>query len=83
MEKCILECCKLSSKVIDRQKDDETNRRLDTWQTVGLEREFGEYSIAGAKAGTAYGLANQGNIEALKLINDFDWLEEKFGAGNS
>ena len=77
------ECCKLSSKVIDRQKDDETNRRLDTWQTVGLEREFGEYSIAGAKAGTAYGLANQGNIEALKLINDFDWLEEQFGAGNS
>ena len=72
------ECAKLSSKVIDRQKDDETNRRLKIWQTVGKDKPYGEYAIAGAKQGADYGLENQGSIEALYKINDFDWLQEKF-----
>ena len=76
------ECCKLSSKVIDRQKDDETNRRLNVWQTVGIEKPFGEYSIRGAKEGAEYGIANCNNIEALYKINDFEWLEEQFNARN-
>jgi hypothetical protein len=73
------ECAKLSSKVIDRQKDEETNKRLRIWCTY-LENEpaFGEYALKGAKAGAAYGTRNVGNIEALKMINDFDWLKEKF-----
>jgi hypothetical protein len=72
------ECCKLSSKVIDRQRDDETQQRLHTWCTVGEDRLYGEYAIAGAKAGAVYGARNKGNIEKLKEINDFDWLMEKF-----
>lgn len=72
------ECCKLSSKVIGRQKDDETNKRLHTWCTVGADRAYGTYAIAGAKAGAAYGTRNQGNIDALKMINNFEWLKEKF-----
>ena len=73
------ECCKLASRVIDRQKDDETNQRLRTWCTYTLENiPFSEYALAGAKAGTAYGTRNKGDIEALKMINDFEWLEEKF-----
>ena len=72
------ECTKLSSKVIDRQKDDETTERLTIWTTIGKDREFGEYAIAGALLGAAYGADNQGNIDALKKINDFDWLKEKF-----
>ena len=72
------ECCKLSSKVIDRQKDDETQSRLVTWCTTGVDKKFGEYAIAGAKSGAAYGARHRGNIEALKLINDFEWLEERF-----
>ena len=72
------ECAKLSSKVIDRQKDDETNQRLKIWQTFGKDALYGEYAIAGAKQGAVYGLENQGNIEALYKINDFDWLQEKF-----
>jgi len=32
------ECAKLASKVIDRQKEDETNARLETWTTVGHMR---------------------------------------------
>jgi hypothetical protein len=72
------ECCKLSSKVIDRQKDDETNERLNIWLTVGEDRPFGEYALSGARAGHDYGIENQGNIEALRKINDFGWLEEEF-----
>jgi len=72
------ECAKLSSKVIDRQKDDETNYRLRVWQTVGKDKPYGEYAINGAEQGTIYGVENQGNVEALYKINDFDWLMEKF-----
>lgn len=72
------ECCKLSSRVINRQRNDETQDRLQTWCTVGEDRPFGEYAIAGAKAGAAYGARNKGNIDNLKEINNFDWLMEKF-----
>ena len=72
------ECTKLSSKVIDRQKNEETEERLRIWTTVGKDRPYGEYAIRGAREGAAYGAANQGNTEALKKINDFDWLKEKF-----
>ena len=74
------ECCKLSSKVIDRQKNEETEDRLRIWTTVGKERPYGEYAIKGAKEGAVYGNANQGNTEALKKINDFNWLKEQFDA---
>ena len=72
------ECCKLASKVIDRQKTDETDERLLAWCTKGKDRLHGEYAISGAAAGARYGAANQGDIAALKMINDFKWLEEKF-----
>jgi hypothetical protein len=73
------ECVKLSSKVIDRQDDSETNTRLKVWCTVGIEQPYGEYALAGASAGKIYGDENKGNIEALSKINDFEWLEKKFG----
>jgi len=72
------ECCKLGSRVIDRQKTDETNERLHIWCTVGQEKEFGNYAIAGAIKGRNYGLKYRGNIIELKKINDFDWLKERF-----
>lgn len=67
------ECCKLASRVIDRQNDEETQKRLDTWCTVG-----NEYATSGARAGREYGVANKTDLEALKKINDFEWLEEQF-----
>lgn len=77
------ECCKLSSKIIDRQKDDETSARLQIWTTKGEDKEFGKYAIAGAKSGAAYGARNKGNLEALSKINDFAWLEEIFKNANT
>jgi hypothetical protein len=73
------ECVKLSSKIIDRQKNEETNRRLRIWCTyLEGEPEFGEYALKGAKAGAAYGTRNKDDVEALKRINDFEWLKEQF-----
>lgn len=77
------ECVKLSSKVIDRQKDDETNKRLRTWCTYTKpDAEYAEYALKGAKAGAAYGARMRNDKEALAKINDFDWLRERFDAGN-
>jgi len=76
------ECAKLSSRIIDRQKDDETQRRLQTWCSVGGDRPYGKYAIAGAKHGALYGAKHRDNKEALKMINDFKWLKEQFNARN-
>jgi hypothetical protein len=72
------ECVKLSSKVIDRQVDKETEKRLLIWCTVGDDKQFGEYAIAGALAGRVYGSDNQGNSDALRMINNFEWLKLVF-----
>jgi len=72
------ECTKLSSKIIKGQVDMETNERLLTWTTVGQGKPFGEYSIAGAIAGSDYGEENKENIIELNKINDYKWLKERF-----
>ena len=69
------ECAKLSSKIIDRQKNDETNQRLEIWCTVGSDRPFGEYAIAGAVAGKEFGQLHK---DKMFHINDFDWLTQQF-----
>ena len=73
------ECVKLSSKTIDRQDDADTTYRLNVWCTRGIDRPFGREAIEGAVQGKQYGLENKDNNEALKMINDFDWLREQFG----
>lgn len=69
------ECAKLASKTIDRQNEEETNERLQTWTTVGKDASYSEFAIKGAIAGREFGLSNGSDIQ---LINDFDWLKEKF-----
>jgi hypothetical protein len=72
------ECVKLSSKVIDRQQNEETVQRLKAWCEIGLDRAFGKYSIEGARTGMEYGNTYKDDPAALKKINDFDWLERYF-----
>ncbi len=69
------ECVKLASKKINRQVNEETEQRLDTWCTQGADKLFGEYAIAGALAGKAFALENPTEVHK---INDFDWLYETF-----
>lgn len=72
------ECAKLASKTIDRQKDQETKKRLDTWCNVGTNKPFGIDAIKGAKAGKEFGEINKDNPCKLLKINDFDWLKEQY-----
>lgn len=72
------ECCKLASKVIDRQKTDETEERLLTWKIKGIDRPFGQYALDGARHGEEFGKFNQGNLTELAKINDFGWLKQYF-----
>jgi hypothetical protein len=67
------ECCKLSSRVINGQVDEETAHRLTIWRTVGTED-----SIAGAVAGAFWGALNKDNLAELIKINDYNWLREKY-----
>jgi len=68
------ECVKLASRTIDRQQDNETQLRLDRWCVIGSNAD----AIAGAIAGRKYGTENKDDKEALKKINDFDWLRDEY-----
>jgi hypothetical protein len=70
------ECVKLSSRIIERQQNAESELRLKIWKTKGLENTHGVYAIDGAVAGEEYGTTNKENKQALSLINDFDWLRK-------
>lgn len=72
------ECVKLASKTILRQHNSETAERLHIWKTVGTDRPYGKFAIQGAIAGEAYGLTFKNDKEALRRINDFDWLKEYY-----
>lgn len=76
------ECVKLSSKSIQGQVDTETEERLDIWCTVA-SGDYSEFATTGALAGRKYGQENAGNIPALSLINNFDWLQEQFNCSQS
>lgn len=72
------ECCKLASRIIAGQDSTETVNRLDVWCTLVDDVSYSYYAYAGALAGKAYGQENAGNKPALSMINDFNWLKEKF-----
>jgi hypothetical protein len=72
------ECVKLASRAIDRDYQAETEARLRTWCTVGSDKPFGSYAIAGAIAGAKYGYNNITDPEALFKINNFEWLLEQY-----
>jgi hypothetical protein len=72
------ECVKLSSKIIDNQENSETTERLEVWCKVGNDKPYGKYSIIGANQGKEFGINNKNNAEKLKLINNFEWLNEQF-----
>lgn len=72
------ECVKLTLNILQKKDNDESLQRLNTWCEIGLDKPFGKYSIQGARDGKNYALVNYEDVYALKLINDFDWLKERF-----
>ena len=84
------ECAKLSSNITNKELTSslppeqvikmrsEAEYRLNIWTTVGAEKMFGKYCIAGAKQGEKYGKKFFNNTEKLKLINDYEWMTNEF-----
>lgn len=73
------ECVKLSSRSIRGQIDKETEERLQAWISVGEDKPYGEYAIAGAAAGKKFA---ETESDSIHKINDFAWLEKKFKEEN-
>jgi len=72
------ECTKLSSNIIDHNKQIDDSYRLEVWCTRGENRRYGEYAILGAQQGRDFGTHYRNNTDALRKINDWNWLKEKF-----
>jgi len=72
------EAVKLTINIVNKKDNDESLKRLSTWCTMGNDRPYGSYAIKGALAGKAYALVNFENPDKLKLINDFEWLKQRF-----
>ncbi len=72
------ECVKLSSGLIRGNKTDETEPRLEQWQTHALDVPNRGYVLAGAGEGAQFGTINADNPKALGMINDWGWLRNKF-----
>jgi len=72
------ECTKLSSNIIDHNKQIDDAYRLEVWCTRGDNRRYGEYAILGAQQGRDFGTHYKGNQEALRKINDWKWLKQQF-----
>ena len=72
------ECTKLASGIVDHNKQTDDYYRLQVWCERGDNRRYGDYAILGAQQGRDFGEHYKGNVEALRKINDWNWLKETF-----
>jgi len=72
------ECTKLSSNIIDHNKQIDDTYRLEVWCTRGENRRYGEYALLGAQQGRDFGTHYKNNTDALRKINDWEWLRKTF-----
>ena len=72
------ECSKLASGIVDHNKQTDDYYRLQVWCERGDNRRYGDYAILGAQQGRDFGEHYKGNVEALRKINDWNWLKETF-----
>lgn len=52
--------------------------KINIWKTVGADRPFGKFTMAGAADGENYGLKYKGQHKQLFTINNPDFLKNKF-----
>lgn len=72
------ECVKLASSIVNSDYDDDTDRRLDIWCSVGEDRHLGKFALAGAKMGRDFGFEHIDDRATLSKINDFEWLKDTY-----
>jgi hypothetical protein len=72
------ECVQLASQHSKKIKKKTEIYLLNIWCNVGYNRPFGKWCIRGARAGRRYGMENIGNENAVELMNNYEWLRERF-----
>jgi hypothetical protein len=72
------ECVQIASRHSEKMNIKIGIYLLNVWCNIGSDRPFGEWCIRGARAGRRYGMENIGNAEAVELMNNYDWLRERF-----
>ena len=58
--------------------DKESLERLEAWLHPVSDADFRHDAKRGAEEGSSYAKENKDNQDALNMINNFDWLREKF-----
>lgn len=69
------EAVKLSTGINKNNNDQESLDRLNMWLNAGIESQYGDFSIQGARQGEHY--AKQANAD-LTVVNNFEWLRNRF-----
>lgn len=75
------EASKLSSATnsyAGTKPDFRTHERLKAWTSLGLDEEFGDWVILGARLGALHGFKFQNNPEELAKISDHQWFKDLF-----
>lgn len=71
------ECVKLTHAIQQNSLDMESFDRLNVWMTRA-DGHYADYCLMGANDGYEYAKKNEGNLDALKLTREWDWLEKYF-----
>jgi radical SAM protein with 4Fe4S-binding SPASM domain len=72
------ECVKLCYNIKQHPNDAENKARLDAWRTINVDPQFGQCATDAAVQALEFANLNINDLEALKLINNRNWLEERF-----
>ena len=72
------ECVKLCYTIQQHPEDAENKTRLTGWCTINNDQQFGLVALDAANQAVEFANKNINNLEALKSINNSEWLEERF-----
>ena len=72
------ECVQIASEHSKKVKKRTRIYLLNVWCNKGASRKFGMWCIKGARAGRRYGMEHINDQKAIELMNNFDWLRERF-----
>lgn len=72
------ECVKLQYNLLQNSRDRDSQTRLHHWCYDGVDHQFGKYSMDAAAYAVEWATNNRNDFEALKMINDREWIEEQF-----
>lgn len=75
---CFRETVKLTTKNLHVPTDKKTSERLNAWLSIKEKDDIHRAANLGAKAGHEYALKHKDDEDALKKINDYDWLKNKY-----